>query len=121
MEHQSHTPTHAHDENAPHAEVVQHYTEAEIKHHVKIYMGVFMALLALTLATVTVSYFTFDFSTTVVVALAIASLKAALVAAYFMHLMSEKKLVYLIMLFTVVFFIGLMLLPLLTQSNGVEY
>jgi hypothetical protein len=40
------------------------------------------------------------------------------VAGYFMHLVSEKKLIYWIMLLTVVFFAVLMALPVLTHSNG---
>ena len=40
--------------------------------------------------------------------LAIAVVNAFLVAGYLMHLLSEKKLIYTVLAFTVVFFIGLM-------------
>jgi caa(3)-type oxidase subunit IV len=40
--------------------------------------------------------------------LAIAVVNAFLVAGYLMHLLSEKKLVYTVLAFTVFFFIGLM-------------
>ena len=37
----------------------------------------------------------------------IASIKSFLVAGYFMHLLSEKKMIYLVMATTVFFFIGM--------------
>jgi caa(3)-type oxidase subunit IV len=53
----------------------------------------------------------------VAVALLVATIKGALVACYFMHLISEKKLIYAVMALTVVFFIALLALPVLTTSN----
>jgi caa(3)-type oxidase subunit IV len=47
----------------------------------------------------------------ILVALFIASLKASLVAAYFMHLISEKKLIYAALTLTAVLFLVLMVLP----------
>ena len=46
----------------------------------------------------------------VAVALFIATVKAFLVAGYFMHLISEKKMIYGILVATVFFFAGLMFL-----------
>jgi cytochrome c oxidase subunit 4 len=40
------------------------------------------------------------------------------VAGYFMHLVSEKKLIYAVLALTVVFFIALLALPAVTHSNG---
>jgi heme/copper-type cytochrome/quinol oxidase subunit 4 len=40
--------------------------------------------------------------------LAVAAVNAFLVAGFLMHLLSEKKMVYTVLLFTVCFFIGLM-------------
>ena len=56
----------------------------------------------------------------VTVALLIATVKASLVACYFMHLISEKRLIFLVLAFTVFFFIGLLLLPLLTAMDPIE-
>ena len=42
----------------------------------------------------------------------------ALVACYFMHLISEKKLILAVLVLTAVFFAALLALPLLTHSNG---
>jgi cytochrome c oxidase subunit 4 len=52
------------------------------------------------------------------VALFIATIKGSLVACYFMHLISEKKLIYAVLVITVIKFVALMILPVLTHSNG---
>ena len=54
----------------------------------------------------------------VAVALFIATVKGALVAGYFMHLVSEKKLIYAVLALTVVFFVVLLALPVVTHSDG---
>jgi cytochrome c oxidase subunit IV len=51
----------------------------------------------------------------IVVALIIASFKGSLVAAFFMHLSHERKLIYWVLLLTVIFFIVLMAIPTLSQ------
>ena len=57
-------------------------------------------------------------SVAVTVALIVASIKGTLVAGYFMHLIDEKKLIYAVLALTVVFFIVLMALPVITHSDG---
>jgi cytochrome c oxidase subunit IV len=52
------------------------------------------------------------------VALIVATIKGALVACYFMHLISEKKLIYAVLALTVVFFAALIALPVFTVSDG---
>ena len=59
----------------------------------RIYIIVWIGLLALTAATVLVSYVNLGLGN-VVAALVIASLKASLVAFYFMHLRYENKMVW---------------------------
>jgi cytochrome c oxidase subunit 4 len=82
-------------------------------HHVRRYLFVFYALLFGTLITVGASYIPFGHrAMNIGVALVIASGKAFLVAGYFMHLISEKKMIYGILAFTVFFFVGLMFLTL---------
>jgi len=46
--------------------------------------------------------------------LIIASIKAAMVAAVFMHLISERKVIYAVLILTALFFIILLALPNLT-------
>ena len=54
----------------------------------------------------------------IAVALFIATIKGSLVACYFMHLISEKKLIWAVLLITVVKFIALLALPALTEGNN---
>ena len=83
----------------------------EIKKHVKVYVSVFAALAFLTLVTVTVSYLHLTPVKAVLVALFIAGVKASLVACFFMHLISEKKVIFSILVFTVIFFLLVLILP----------
>jgi cytochrome c oxidase subunit IV len=92
--------------------------DADIDKHVRVYITVFVALMALTLITVAISYLHLPTAMAVAVALLVATVKGALVACYFMHLISEKKLIYVVLLITVSCFVGLLLLPVLTESNG---
>src|SRR5882672_12372345 len=90
----------------------------DIDKHVRIYITVFVALMVLTIVTVTVSRFHLPVPIAVTVALIVATIKGGLVACYFMHLISEKKLIYAVLGLTAVFFIALMALPVVTVRNG---
>jgi cytochrome c oxidase subunit IV len=91
---------------------------AEIDKHVRVYITVFVTLMVLTLVTVAISYLDLSVPMAVTVALFVATVKGALVAGYFMHLLSEKKLIYAVLALTVAFFFVLLALPVLTHSNG---
>jgi cytochrome c oxidase subunit 4 len=93
---------------------------AEIDRQVRGYMVVFVALIALTAVTVGVSYLHLEVHNAVLVALAIAIFKASLVALFFMHLISERHVIFLILAFTVAFFLVLMFLPILTTLDHVH-
>jgi cytochrome c oxidase subunit IV len=90
----------------------------DIDKHVRIYITVFVALMVLTIVTVAVSYLDLAVPVAVTVALIVATIKGSLVACYFMHLISEKKLIYAVLLATALFFAALMALPIFTHSNG---
>jgi cytochrome c oxidase subunit IV len=90
----------------------------DIDKHVRVYITVFVALMVLTIVTVAVSRFHFPVPIAVSVALIVATIKGALVACYFMHLVSEKKLIYAVLALTVVFFVALIALPVFTVSDG---
>ena len=90
----------------------------DIDKHVRVYITVFVALMVLTVVTVAISYLDLSVPIAVTVALFVAIVKGSLVAGYFMHLVSEKKLIYAVLALTVAFFIALLALPLLTDSNG---
>src|SRR5215213_3937673 len=91
---------------------------ADIDHHVRIYITVFVALMVLTIVTVAVSRFHLPVGVAVAVALIVATIKGSLVACYFMHLISEKKLIIAVLVLTAVFFVALLALPALTVSDG---
>jgi cytochrome c oxidase subunit 4 len=85
----------------------------DVAKDVRKYVLVFVALIIGTIFTVWASTIRFpSHSMNIAVALVIASVKVFLVAGFFMHLISEKKLIYSIMAVTVFFFIGLMYLTI---------
>jgi cytochrome c oxidase subunit IV len=90
----------------------------DIDRHVRVYITVFVALMVLTIVTVVVSRFHLPVPIAVTVALLVAVIKGSLVACYFMHLISEKKVIYAVLALTVVFFVALMALPIFTVSDG---
>ncbi|HEX9941097.1 MAG TPA: cytochrome C oxidase subunit IV family protein [Thermoanaerobaculia bacterium] len=88
-----------------------------VRKETRTYIGVFVTLMIMTILTVAVSYFHMPVALAIIVALIIASFKGSLVAAFFMHLAHERKVIYWVLLLTVVFFIALMFLPTLTEWN----
>lgn len=84
------------------------HTVEEIRKETRVYLIVFAALAVLTVVTVAVSYLKLSPMMAIVLALIIASVKGFLVAGYFMHLLSEKKLIFLVLALTVFFFIVLL-------------
>jgi len=89
-----------------------------VSKHVKIYVLVFVALLVGTVVTVAMNAVHFDSKAlTISVALFIATVKAFLVAGYFMHLMSERKTIYAILLATGFFFAGMMYLTVWSRGS----
>jgi cytochrome c oxidase subunit IV len=90
----------------------------DIDKHVRVYITVFVALMALTIITVAISRVHLAVPLAVTVALLVAIIKGSLVACYFMHLISEKKLIYAVLALTVSFFVALMALPVVTFFDG---
>jgi cytochrome c oxidase subunit IV len=95
-------------------------TDADsIRKQTKAYIGVFVALMVLTVLTVAVSYFHMPVALAVIVALIIAGFKGSLVAAVFMHLNHERKTIYWVLALTVLFFLVLMAIPALWHWNRI--
>ena len=90
----------------------------DIDKHVRIYITVFVALMALTIITVAISRLHLPVHEAVTIAMLVAIIKGSLVAGFSMHLISEKKLIYAVLALTVAFFIVLLFVPTLTHSNG---
>src|SRR5918993_3095511 len=111
------TSDHAASMTSDHAAVTNDHA-VDIDKHVRVYITVFVALMALTLITVAVSYLDLPPVMAITVALFVATIKGSLVACYFMHLISEKKLIYVVLLITVVKFVALLALPAFTHGSG---
>ena len=96
------TPTPVYHERAEHADA------HDVSKHVKKYLMVGALLLTFTVITVALSYLDFGNSkVNMTVAMLVAAFKAGLVAAIFMHLSAEKRLIYRVLLFTAFFVFAL--------------
>ena len=91
----------------------------DISKHVKTYFMVFGALMVLTIVTVGVSYLHLETHEAIAAALFIATIKASMVALFFMHLNHERELIYYVLALTVVFFFVLMIVPLATNADKI--
>ena len=70
---------------------------------------VFLVVACMTLLMVAASYMPLrNHGLTIGIILAVASVNASLVAGYLMHLISERKAIYTLLVFTGIFFTGLM-------------
>jgi caa(3)-type oxidase subunit IV len=84
---------HGHD-NSPEA----------IKKEIRRYLMVLGALAVLTVITVAISRLSLPTGEAIALGLTVAVIKGSLVAAFFMHLISERKLIFAVLAFTVFFF-----------------
>lgn len=118
----SHSPTpnggshesdgHGHDQAAE---------AAHIAAHLGAYVKVGVALLVLTGVTVGLSYVDFGSrSMNIIVGMIVATIKASLVAAIFMHLKGEKMTIWRFLIMTAIFAIGLFFLTLLAHSDPIS-
>ncbi|MBX2992751.1 MAG: cytochrome C oxidase subunit IV family protein [Bacteroidetes bacterium] len=90
----------------------------DVKKTVRTYILVFVALMGLTVITVAISYLHLSVAAAITVALIVATVKASLVAMYFMHLVSERKAIYWTLALTAFFFILLMFLPIFSDQDS---
>ena len=84
---------------------------ALVKEHVRVYVMVFAALAVLTIVTVAISYLDLSTGAAIGVAMVVATVKASLVALYFMHLISEQKVIVWLLLLCAAFIVFLFFLP----------
>ena len=99
-------------------------SDTNMTHHIANYRKVFIFLLIGTALTVWASYMEFNVQNSIAgaifVGLTIAFIKGYLVAANFMHLNSEKKMIYWILLLTIFFLALLLFIPLLCDLNNMS-
>jgi cytochrome c oxidase subunit 4 len=90
----------------------------DIRKHVRVYIGVFVALMVLTVVTVGVAQLHLSTPLAITVALFVAIIKGSLVALFFMHLSNERRAIYATLVLTVVFFVFLMAIPKFTENDN---
>jgi len=88
-----------------------------IEQHIKTYINVFIALAFLTVITVAVSYLKVSFIEAFFIAITIATIKGSLVLGFFMHLISERQAIIWILVTTLVAFLILLFIPLISLTD----
>jgi cytochrome c oxidase subunit 4 len=91
---------------------------ARVKSHLRVYVMVFVALAVLTVVTVAISYLHLPTAIAITVAMVVATVKASLVAGYFMHLLSEEKVILWLLILCAAFLLFLFALPLGTETGN---
>lgn len=102
------------------------HSAEEVRKHINRYLLIGLALMIGTVLTVWAAFIDFgkvlpggeSINWNVVVALIIACAKGFLVVGFFMHLISEKKMIYSVLAFTVFFFAALMYLTIWSMEHG---
>ena len=84
-----------------------------LKQEVRKHLLIYGLLLFLTAVNFIVSKLSLLGEYTVLIVLSLAFVQGVLIAGYFMHLISEKKLIHFVLIMTLVFFLGLLLLPVM--------
>jgi cytochrome c oxidase subunit 4 len=96
-----------------------HADSAEVQKSIRTYLMIGGALLVFTGITVAANLLHLSVPLAISLALIIATIKASMVAAVFMHLNHEKSWIYGSLILTVAFFVVLLMLPLLTMSDTI--
>ena len=111
----------AHDEHGHPVAAHDHDHDHDVSKHVKKYLLVGATLLFFTLVTVALSYVNFGtHKANMIVGMLVATFKAGLVAAIFMHLSAERQLIYRILIFTGFFALALFFLTYLAWYDPIS-
>jgi cytochrome c oxidase subunit 4 len=101
---------------------LHHHTPEQIRKEMRVYFLIFGFLAFLTIVTVVVCYgLDLPVHYAIMVAMSVAIVKGSLVACFFMHLISERKLIYGVLILTVIFFFALIGLPLSHMLDRLHY
>jgi cytochrome c oxidase subunit 4 len=99
-----------------------HHDPEHVRRSIRLYVIIFAALALLTGLTVFACFgLKLPPGPTIAIAMVIASVKGSLVAAVFMHLLSERKVIYVLLAITAAFFLFLMWLPLHDVVAKIHY
>jgi cytochrome c oxidase subunit 4 len=111
--------------NAGHAAAAvadPHHSPEHIRQEMRTYWKVFAWLIVFTIVTVGVCFgLQLPMHYAVMVAMAVALVKGTLVACFFMHLISERRLIFSVLTVTVIFFLVLLSLPVLHYLDKLHY
>jgi len=88
-----------------------------VQKQIKLYLIIGLALFAGTVLTVWVADLKVTIITGIIIAVIIATIKSALVAGYFMHLLHERKMIYQILVLTAVFIVVMVGLVLFSHGD----
>lgn len=113
-------PLLAHGDHGGHGEHGHDNSPEAVKREIRRYLIVFGSLAVLTVITVAIAQLHLPTWQAVTLALVVATVKGSLVAAFFMHLLSERRLIYAVLLLTVFFFAVLMWGPWHHRYNAKE-
>ncbi len=92
---------------------MQEISSQNIKQEARKHLLIYGLLLFLTAVNFIVSKLSLLGEQTVFIVLSVAFVQGVLIAGYFMHLISEKKLIHFVLILTLIFFLGLLLLPVM--------
>lgn len=96
------------------------HSHDDIKKHIPLYLKVGGALFVLTIVTVAVGLTHIEsLALAIILGMAIASVKGGLVAAVYMHLLGEKKIILYTLALTILFFIFAVVIPVITVEDAV--
>ncbi len=120
------TDSHASHSAATQAEPhpVDDHAAHDVSKHVRGYIAIGALLILLTGVTVFLSYVDFDrmfggHGWNIIIAMVVATFKASLVAAIFMHLKGERITIWRFLIFTMIFAFGMFMLTWLHQSDPI--
>lgn len=109
---------HSHPTTATPAAAGHSHDAHDVRKDIRRYLIIGAALIVGTIVTVLMWRVHFDNqAVTITIALFIATVKGALVAGYFMHLISERKAIYAVLLATVFFLASMMYLILWHRAD----
>ena len=94
----------------------------DLQQHVKKYIKIGVLLGVFTVITVALSYWELPtHALNIIVGMIVAAFKAALVGLIFMHLNHERSLIYKVLLFTLVFVMGMFVLFHYSHIEGLVF
>ena len=93
----------------------------DLQKQVKTYITILASMIVLVLVAVGASHYVAAVSARITVVVGFALVQAFLSVSYLMHLNAERKLIYWVLLLTVVLFIALLFLPVLTTADSTSH